>query len=211
MNKVLPFFIFIILSCFSCQHEIPNYTIPYQDFIITGQRAGSGIYFENPDPKIEFYVADPWSQTQMSTPIDLDHDGTNDFLFHGSVCDPTMLGADCEDFWIRPLNENEVCTTIDNNWLDTLSLQDTVNTLLNWSKNESLIYSYYWDMTGTTSTAGCWYNSLESTTPHFIGVKIMHNEIPYFGWIKMHRDLSMGLSFHYIIDEWAIIRDFKME
>jgi hypothetical protein len=195
----------IIVFLSSCGHDKPQINHDYHDSILAGQRAGDGVYFQNIEPDWAFFISDPWVQTHFSTSLDFDNDGISDFEINGSMCDPTMLGADCEEISITPVGENKICTRPDNNWLDTLNLGDTIDSRLNWSSATSLIYSYYWDMSGNTDTSGNWHSVLEGETPRYFAFQINKQGKPYYGWVAMHRSLAFGNSFHYILPEYGVI------
>ncbi len=128
-----------------------------------------------------------------------------DFTIVGAVCHPTMLGADCENLSITPLNDNAVCINETTEWLDTIPYLDTINSESKWSKEESLIYSYFWQMGGSAETKGYW-KQVTTSGKYFIGFKILKENKTYFGWIGMKRDPNIK-SFSFFITDFAILKE----
>ena len=123
------------------------------------------------------------------------------------MCHPSMLASDCEKLSIVPLLNNEICINSDTNWLNTIPYLDTINLRNNWTNEEAIIYSYYWDMNGNTSTEGCW-KDVSINNKYFIGFKILKNEKTFYGWIGMKRDPTTW-SFSFLLSDYAILKEYE--
>ena len=198
-------FIILVILISSCEKDDINYIL--DDFIQAGQITGNGIEYTDLKPDINCTIIDPWEKTDTTINLDLNNDGIDDFSINGTMCHPSMLGADCEYFSIVPLLSNEICINPDTHWLDTIPYLDTINLNNDWSIDEALIYSYYWDINGNTSTNGYWKEVLTSHK-YYIGVKILKDETTLYGWIGMNRDPSTW-SLSYIITDYAIRKEYE--
>jgi hypothetical protein len=189
----------------SCKKDEVKYIL--DDFIQAGQKNGAGIEYVDLDPDINCTITDPWEKNDTIIYLDLNKDGIDDYSINGTMCHPSMLGGDCEDVSIIPLNNNEICINSVSHWLDTISTLDTINMESNWSNDEALIYSYYWVMGENSSTEGHWQN-VSTNDKYFIGYKILKHEKTYFGWIGMKRDTT-SWSFSFLLTDYAILKEYE--
>lgn len=203
-NSFLPSFFMLALLMVSCQHDEVKLTL--DDYILAGQKTGNGIVYTDPEPDIICTIVDPWAKTDTLINLDLNHDGINDFTLHGSMCHPSMLGADCESVSIVPLMDNEICINPATTWADTLVFNDSIGIRNNFANNEALIYSYFWQMGGTSSNNGYWRNVFDAGK-YFIGFKIAKDEKAYYGWIGMNRDTT-GWGLNYRLTDYAVLKEY---
>jgi hypothetical protein len=203
-NFLLVLFIHVILIS-SCKKDEVKYTLG--DLIQAGQKNGLGIEYTDLEPDINCTIVDPWQKTDTTINLDLNSDGIHDFSLFRTMCDPSMLGGDCEDVTIIPLMDNEICVDFGTNWLDTLSNHDSIKITNNWTHNEALLYSYYWVLGGVSSTEGFWQH-VKDENRNFIGFKILKNEKSYFGWIGMKSD-STFRSYDFYLTDYAILKEYS--
>ena len=192
-----------ILIC-SCKKEDVKYEL--DDFIQAGQKNGLGIEYTDLTPDINCTIIDPWEKTDTILFLDLNKDGMDDFSITGTMCHPSMLGGDCEDLSIIPLCKNEICIDPETQWLDTIPGSDTIGINNNWTNNEALIYSYYWEIGENATTLGHWKN-VSANNKYYIGYKIIKDEKTLFGWIGMNRDTT-SWSFNFLLTDYAILMEY---
>ena len=187
------------------------------DIILAGQKDGKGIYYLDFEPDINCHLIDPWSKQDTSINLDLNNDGINDFTFHRVMSHPGMLGAGGGSVTLIPLNSNEICVTTNElsdtvligscmpsqlDWLDTLSFNDTINSNLNWTNNESLLFHYSWLINHCSLSEGFWQNITEIDNKYF-GFKIVKENKNYYGWMHLHCD-----KYNCIITRYAINKEY---
>lgn len=202
-RNILLLLVIQVIFLGSCKDDEEKYIL--KDYIQAGQKEGTGIKYVSFDPGINCTIIDPWNKTDTTINLDLNKDGVYDFTIVGAVCHPTMLGADCENLSITPLNDNAVCINETTEWLDTIPYLDTINSESKWSKKESLIYSYFWQMGGSAETKGYW-KQVTTSGKYFIGFKILKENKTYFGWIGMKRGPNIK-SFSFFITDFAILKE----
>lgn len=188
----------------SCKKDEVKYKI--DDFIQAGQKNRVGIEYIDLEPDINCKIIDPWVKTDTIINLDLNKDGIDDFTISGTMCHPSMLGADCEDLSIIPLLNNKVCFNPITNWLDTIPCFDTINTESNWSNGKALIYSYSWSMMAGSSINSCW-KDVFSNDKYFIGYMIVKDERTFFGWIGMKKNTTTR-SFNFSLTDYAILKEY---
>lgn len=203
-NFVLIQFMIIIFFLFSCKKEKGNYLL--NNDIKAGQKDGIGVEYVDWLPDINCTIINPWEKTDTVINLDLNHDGVDDFSIKRIMCHPSMLGADCEDVTIIPLMDNAVCINSETKWLDTIPDFDSINARKNWTNNESLIYSYFWDINGNTSTDGYWHK-VHMADRNYIGFRISSDEKLFYGWIGMKSD-SVFRSYDFFLTDYAILKEY---
>lgn len=194
----------LFLFLLSCNKEDSVYIL--KDFIIAGQKEGSGIQYNDLMPDINCTIADPWEKTDTLINLDLNKDGIDDFSLERNMYHPSLLGADYESVKLIPLNNNEICIAPGTSWLDTISLQDTINLERNWTNEEALIYSYFWEYGGETYIRGLW-KDVKEAHKNFIGFKLSKDGKPYYGWIGMNSDTTFR-SFDFYLTDYAILKEY---
>lgn len=194
-------FIILILLFSGCNDKL-DYRL--NDYILAGQKDGAGIEYVDLIPDINCTIVDPWKKVDTTLNLDLNKDGINDFSFEGNMYDPGMLGMDFESIKIIPLLSNEVCINPETYWLDTLSYSDTISADNNWTNDEALIYSYYWNMPVHTSIKGYW-KGVQAADRYYIGFKIISNNKIFYGWIGMKDDPD-AWPFNFKLTDYAIIK-----
>jgi len=196
--------LFLFTSCEKKEEE-KNYVL--DDSIIAGQKYGAGIEYVDLKPDTYCAIADPFENTETTISFDFNKDDIEDFLIKGSVCSPYMLGASCESFTIVPLHENEICTNATSTWVDTLPSGTYINAFLNWSSEESVIYSYTEYQNSSRWSTGYW-NDVSSKQKYFIGFKIMKDKKAYYGWIAVKTRPSPWF-FTFYLTEYGILKDYE--
>ena len=204
MKKIFIFkFLILVILTNSCKDEVIVYTL--DNYITAGQKNGYNIEYTNLEPDINCMIIDPWIKTDTTIVLDLNNDSILDFEIKGSMCDPAMLGADCEYLGIKPLNNNGVCVN-QTGCLDTIPYLGTIDIFHNWSNEESIIHSYYGDMNGYSSYSGNWKSVLEADK-YYIGFMIEKNKKQYFGWMGMRFD-SDYYPYNFLISDYAILKEY---
>jgi hypothetical protein len=209
--KILFLFIFLYTAC--KEDKISVLT----DSILAGQKDGKGTYYFNFEPDINCYLVDPWLKQDTSIYLDLNSDGLNDFIVHRLMSYPGMLGAGGGIVTLIPLNNNEICVTPNEfedtilvrpcmpsklDWLDTLSINDSINSNLYWTNNESLLYHYSRIINQCSLSEGYWQNITEIDKKYF-GFRIVKENKNYYGWMHLYCDI-----YNCIITEYAINQEY---
>jgi len=189
---------------YSCKKEEFSLVLP--DEITPGQKYGSGIDYVDFEPDLNCSIIDPWNKQDTNINLDLNRDGIYDFTLKRVMCHPVFLGGDCDDVTIIPLMNNEICVRSELGWLDTLSIQDTIDSRITWTNKEGLIYSYNFVLGGISSTEGFWFNIL-SMDDKYLGFKIIKDDKKYFGWMGMYAD-SVNRSIDFIVTDYAILKEY---
>lgn len=204
--KLLLIAAFVVAIICSCKKDSDSvYT---DDYIIAGQTSANGTSYHDLIPNIICTLANPWDNTDTTIHLDLNFDGITDFNINGSMLHPSALGGDWESVTITPLNDNEICIELNSGWLDTIPKNDTINQNCTWSNAEALIYSYSWMMGEPSETNGLWINAT-TENQYFIGVMVLKNNIPFYGWIGMKRDAT-SWSFNFQITDFGILRSYTL-
>ena len=206
--KVKTLFIAVIIISAICSCKKDSDSLYTDDFIIAGQTNDNRTTYYDFNPDINCTLSDPWENTDTVIHLDLNFDGITDFDINGSMLHPSALGGDWETVTIKPLNDNEICIDLNSGWLDTIPQHDTINQNCTWSNSEVLIYSYDWVMGEPAVTSGLWAN-VTTENKYFIGVMILKNDIPFYGWIGIKRDVS-SWSFSFMITNFCILKRYTL-
>jgi hypothetical protein len=146
--------------------------------IHTGQDTGPGIAHVDFDPDSTFTVGP--AVMSDSILLDLNVDGTGDFMVTYLISDPFMLGSSFRRLDIRPLGNAQVCVNPgDLSLVDTLVYGDVIDSSLTWSHSSSILYHYSWSMEGSSSTIGYFDNN----TTYYVGLKLIANGNSYYAWL----------------------------
>ena len=208
-TSICKFLILLVLFIISCRR-----TEILPDYIVVGQKVGKSIdYFDyNPDIKCSFHRDINKEDTIIN--LDLNMDGDDDFKIRlvESCC---ALGTGINEVTMIPLGNNKICiipapsypdsimegccTPSKLDWVDTLSINDTINSKNNWTNNESLIYHYSWLISNCTMREGLWHYPMLKQN-RYIGFIIVEKRKNYYGWIGMYSN--------YIISDCAIIQEY---
>jgi hypothetical protein len=211
MKKIIYKNLFLLIFLYTACKE--DKILVLSDSILAGQKIGKGIYYSDIEPDFNCYLVDPWSKQDTSINLDLNNDGMGDFAFHRVMSYPGMLGTGGGIVTLIPLNNNEIsvihsefsdtimigsCMPSKLDWLDTLSVNDSINSTLHWTKNESLIYHYSWFLNQCSLSEGFWQNITEIDDKYF-GFKIVKENKNYYGWMRLYCD-----RYNCIIADYAI-------
>lgn len=204
VNKFL-LFIAITLFIFSCNtmdEQDTKVEWKYLTSIKAGQNIGVGIKYVDyePDSVLYFYYH---ALNEGIRYLDLDGDGNNDFEFSHFIADPGIQSRRIYSLSIKPLGSNEICISkIKSNWVDSLKYNAEIDNTCHWSDSTALLYDYHWQMfTSPTfysieKIKGYWYNNDNI----YIGVKIVKDTKPYYGWIDMYqntiRQYAITMPYH---------------
>ncbi len=212
MKKLLLFNLIIQLSLFgSCKKDDskPDDPVMVLDTIIlAGQKSGEGVKYVDLEPDIDVTLVNPWHSTDSIFYLDLNDDGIDDFEINCDMCSPVFLGGDCENVHIVPLLNNGVCINPATDWLDTIPENKVINIESDWYNSEVLIYSYFMVLGGDPpSTEGYWKDAAEPGK-YYIGVKLLKDDQPHYGWIGMHRDTTAYI-FRFLVTDYAILEEYE--
>ena len=170
----------------ACNKEKLKPELEYLDYIIAGQTLGLGIKYSD-IPNDTLFFDYPSSSTNRL--IDLNDDGIDDFkLRFSGTASP---GHSNSNNSIIPLGENVIVTpNLENDIVDTISLNENIDSSLNWINDTCIIYNYHWDVSGNTSETGLWNNLRDK----YIGAKIFLDDKILYAWIRIEVTNSWNLT-----------------
>lgn len=178
--EILAFFLCITINSVWAQ----------SNFSIAGQHNPNDYYYDvNPDTSIYGIH----NQNAQEYSIDIDRDGTQDFLI--TSCNCSGLGAGSPYTGISPLNNNEIAFS----YIDFCSgarymtaafnLDDTVNVHPNWTKSASNLSYSTW-MLGSSSCSAHTFSS----QPLYIGVRLLSTTDTIYGWINVEGTSNSSIT-----------------
>jgi len=151
--------------------------LSYSDHIIAGKTEGSGILYSGIINDTLFFNYPSSSSNRF---IDMNDDGINDFelRFSGSASpghqnSKNSIVALGSSF----LNAFELEQMI----VDTIPLNDTINTVLSWVSDTCILCNYYWDASGASGNSGLW-NNIKN---RYIGTRVLVDDKVQYGWIRV--------------------------
>ncbi|MDP3442420.1 MAG: hypothetical protein Q8T08_06115 [Ignavibacteria bacterium] len=211
-------FLFILLFT-SCEKEK---TLILPDNIIAGQKSGPGISYFDFEPDIKCFISEPWIKQDTIIQIDLDNDGINDFTFQRKMGHPGFRGGQSDGITLIPLNNNEInviptknpepviepCAHTSLDWVDTLSVSDTIHSTLNFWTNKSALIFQFSSIFNTCSINEGFWSKVSNINDKYIGFKIVKDGKNYYGWIGLYRDLPSNFD-DLIITDYAIVQYYK--
>ena len=166
-----------LMHLFACNKEKIQPDLEYLDIIIAGTTEGLGIEYSGTINDTLFFDYPSSNTTRF---IDINNDGINDFELRFS-------GSASPGHW----NSNNSISTIvnsflaipelENNIVETIPLNDTIDDKLNWVNDTCVLYNHYWDSYGSSSNTGLW-NDVKNK---YIGTKILVDDKILFGWIRV--------------------------
>lgn len=179
-----------ILSCSKVERTYPS-------SILAGQKTGEGIFYKDlvPDDSIGDCLD---SETRF---IDLDEDGTADFKLNSGHTQAAGFGSGGS--WIIPLDSNEVACQLMTVHIDTLSVNDVINSSLYWVKEESVYYNYFYrQFSGEFDFGeeGLWYN----VSNKYAGVRIKKDNEYLYGWLRV----DMNIYHSQILIEYGVTKGY---
>jgi len=134
------------MHLFACGKENAQPVLDYLDNIIAGKTAGIGVRYSGMINDTLFF---DYPSSNTNTYIDINDDGINDFelRFYGSASpghsnSNNSISAIGNSFLAIPQLENNI--------VDTISHNDTINNHLNWVNETCVLYNYYWDVSGAS-------------------------------------------------------------
>ncbi len=203
-----------ITFCISCNDDK---TIYHPEYILAGQKSGNGIHYHDFVPDLKCFIANAYENQDTSVYLDLNMDGTNDYIFYMEKGHPAEMGVGKTEFHLIPLQENEICavpTEYPNpaiepcmhsslDWVDTITAYDTISSSMGYySKTKSLIYRKTWVLSPYCNlTEGFWKDIYENNSK-YIGIKLIKENKNYYGWIGLWRN-------EYVITDYAITQEYQ--
>lgn len=193
--KTKIFIISIFLICLSNSEILCQST-----YILAGDTNSNNIIYHDFNPN-KALIND-------SISIDIDNDGIYDYKFFQLQYETDHSNDSTKYIRIRCLNENEI--SVDSlpafkfygMWCDTLNLNDTINSTLNWlnynssyNNSEFNLTAHIVSMGGLTHEFGFWYN----LKLRYLGFRLKKESSFVYGWIQM----SIGNSNKLEIDRYA--------
>ena len=172
----------VLMQLIACEKAELNYL----DEISAGQTAGIGIKYSGILSDTLFF---DYPSSSASRLIDLNDDGIDDFelKFSGSA----SPGHGNSKNFIIPFGSNALAIpNLENDIVDTLSLNDKIDSSINWINDSCTIYNYYWDASGSTSRTGLWNNVKNK----YIGLKILVDNKVLYGWIRIEVTFGWNLT-----------------
>lgn len=176
----------VAIGLISCNKENNQPELVYPESIVSGKIDGQGINYSGVINDTLFFNY-PASSTNRF--IDLNTDGSNDFelKFSGSASPGHQNSK-------NTILAFENCflgvSELDNRFVDTIPLSDTINARLSWVSDTCTLYNYYWDASGASSSKGLWNNTKDKT----IGVKILAENKILYGWIRIEITYGWNLT-----------------
>lgn len=215
MKKLLFTPLIIVLFFVSCDKDKSS-VLP--DSILAGQKTGQGVYYVDLTPDIPISIID-WDQTDTSIIFDFNNDGKDDFIFERVISPHGYGGGGYDRVKISSLDQNEIiaisapypdticqsCFPIAFDWVDTLSFSDPIHNNNHWTNDKTLVYYYCWDIQGCSFYDGYW-PGITNNNEKFIGFKIVKNNLNYFGWIGMYRDIATNV---FKITDYAVTQEYE--
>lgn len=199
-----PYHLFLLIAvvAISCQKDddLPEDigpgggTLNLPGSILAGQDSALGIIYVDLDPD-SMLLTGPY-HFDDSVALDLNMDGTVDFIIHYHISDPFMLGSVTNHLEIRPQGDNQVAVnSSEPEYVDSLSYHALIDDNLTWSGDTSILFHYAWSQSGYSHTDGYFrYNG-----PYYMGLKVMAGGNSYYGWLYMD---------HLAIDKYAITKEY---
>lgn len=192
--KTLLYLSFVCIIIFlSCNKE----KLTYPSSILAGQKTGEGIFYKDvvPDDSIG---DDSYSESRI---IDLDEDGVADFELYSGHTQAAGFGSGGS--WITPLDSNEVACLPHTIYIDTLSVNEVINSSLYWVKKESIYYYYFYrQMSGEfeNDEEGLW----RYASHKYAGVRIKKDNDYLYGWLRV----DMNIYHSQILLEYGITKGY---
>lgn len=174
------------MHLFACDKESTKPELKYLDKIIAGKTDKLGNKYSGMINDTLFF---DYPSSNTNRYIDINDDGVNDFelRFNGSA----SPGHRNSNNSIAPIGNSFVAIPgLENNIVDTLSLNDTVDNQLNWVNDTCVLYNYYWDASGASSKTGLWNDVRDK----YIGAKILVDDNELFGWIRVEITYGWNLT-----------------
>lgn len=223
MNKLIIFTLVVILAFISCDKTdgTPSETKPtiLPNSILAGQQSGQGIYYVDLEPDIS--ILRNWEQFDTSIFIDLNNDGTDDFIFEREISSPYYMGGGLDKIKIISQNQNEIvvlpapypdpiqepCMHSSLDWVDTLLVSDPIDIDNIWTNSESLILKDVWSMKYCSVTDGLW-SEVYNSDDKYIGFKVIKDDKNYFGWIGFYHIKANDI---FVITDYAITQEYEAD
>jgi hypothetical protein len=166
----------VVVSCEKGDEDKQNDTLPeiVYNYVLAGDSIFNVDYFRlEPEKRL----VPPYEPFYVWDSIDLDHDSIYDFKFYIAGTSNDQLGY---GFWadIFPINNrNEIAYSYVNNYPDTLNLNDTIDSRLNWKSGGIGLLTYQKD---NSDYEGNWTNQMNK----FLAIRLISQDTNY-GWIRM--------------------------
>ncbi|HLY71804.1 MAG TPA: hypothetical protein VKR53_18850 [Puia sp.] len=205
ITKYSYFFNAIIILCFlvfpiSCQKRIIQY--PGKTIVFTGSNI---IYTSiNPDSVI-------LKSTTDSFDLDLNKDGTNDFIFHRSytvTCRNTRAGTSgtAIHLFVTPASSSNSIMTNGSNLALALDSSAAIVPNSVWgTTDQTLLYGSLRGCVVTPAYGGYWLN----VSDKYVGLKFTINNITHYGWARFSSSYSVSSTASgYLIVGQLILKDY---
>ncbi|MBA3647669.1 MAG: T9SS type A sorting domain-containing protein [Chitinophagales bacterium] len=148
------------------------------------------------------------SKNQQGYPIDLDQDGTNDFII--GVIDTVVQFSDKDYFFHEvladPYNDNSVvATTFQSNGFTFVypiyfNKGNVIKPELGWNNAASQTMA---DFQGYVSTNGNGYGSWNNVTDKYLGLRIKKGSKEYYGWARLDIKASKD-TVYFTLKDYAV-------
>jgi len=173
--------------------------------ITAGQTIGKGIVYVDLNPDIGIFLPNLWIKQDTTITIDIDQDSIDDCTFRMTGSYPGMMGSGGGSLTLIPLAGTGLCTvpsawsdtllqspctTTKLDWVDTLSMADSVWASCRWTAGEAMLYRSAWIMSYCSLDEGFW-PSVTGTNQWFIGFRLPKEKRSYFGWIGLYRNAGV--------------------
>ena len=184
MKKILTACL-ILIHLFACNKDETQPGLEYLDNITAGMKEGLGVKYSGIINDTLFFDYPSSNTTRL---IDINDDGINDFelKFSGSA---SPGHGNSKNSILAIGNSFLAIPELENNIVDTITLNDTIDDKLNWVNENCVLYNYSWDVSGASSDTGLW-NDVRNK---YIGSKILVDDKILFGWIRV--EITHGWNF----------------
>jgi hypothetical protein len=189
----------ILMLLFSCDKENTQPVLTYLDYINAGKIEGLGINYSGMINDTLFF---DYPSSSTNRYIDINDDGIDDFelRFTGSA---SPGHSNSKNSILTIGNSFLAISEFEDNIVDTIPFNDTIDDKLNWVNDTCVIYNYYWDDSGNSSNTGLW-NDVRNK---YIGTKIFVDDKILFGWIRVEITYGWNLT----LIEYACTVEFELE
>ena len=79
------------------------------------------------------------------------------------------------------------CSPTEHDWVDTLSVVDSIGASCRWTSGEAMLYHQSWIMGNCSLNEGFW-SRIKGTDQLFIGFRLPKENRYHFGWIALYKD-----------------------
>lgn len=205
MTKILSTLSIAILLFVSCE---PNDKV--EPPLLAGQIMGNGIVHTDVTPDAEIYGGQGVNNIYVGdTILDVNKDGIDDFKL--AFFRSGFLNVNILDYYMIPYNYNaivgkEVAFQSKNEshtlyTADTLSMNDIIDENQNWLNDTCYLHKSYSNkyVTQNNYSVGDW--DYYSNKKNYVGIKLIVNNKPIYGWIAIQRSISITITEYAIKNE----------